>query len=316
MRALERGQHLRARARARSREQRDLVAALGQLRGEQRHHLFDPAVSGRRDLDPWRCQHCDLHRDSFPSRRCVPGSAQGMLVRMGSPLGAAGQPRRHDRDQGRQRLPGRAARRPPAGRRRPPARTLVPGLPLPLRARAAHLRPACRACSRPPTPRAPQAVHELTNPDLELSDGRRVPGRVAATARGADGSTPRARCASASRCGAITGDPIQLPLELRLGADFQPMLELRGIVPKHERPPPDAGPDGFSLVGRDGVRRATRFARRPSRASSTTARSCSTSTSRRAARSTWWWTSRSRRATDGEVWTRRAAQAPRGGHAS
>ena len=40
--------------------------------------------------------------------------------------------------------------------------------------------------------------------------------------------------------------PIRLPLELRLGADFLPMLELRGIVPRHERAPPDAGPDGFS----------------------------------------------------------------------
>ena len=41
------------------------------------------------------------------------------------------------------------------------------------------------------------------------------------------------------------------------------MLELRGIVPKHERPAPDAGPDGFSLVGRDGVRRATRIRATP-----------------------------------------------------
>ena len=44
------------------------------------------------------------------------------------------------------------------------------------------------------------------------------------------------------------------------------MLELRGIVPRHDRPPPDGGPDGFSLVGRDGVRRTTRFARARSRA--------------------------------------------------
>ena len=57
--------------------------------------------------------------------------------------------------------------------------------------------------------------------------------------------------------------PIRLSLELRLGADFLPMLELRGIVPRHERPPPEAGPDGFSLVGRDGVRRATRVRATP-----------------------------------------------------
>ena len=51
--------------------------------------------------------------------------------------------------------------------------------------------------------------------------------------------------------------PLRLPLEVLLGADFLPMLELRGIVPRHDRPSPDGGPGGFSLVGRDGVRRTT-----------------------------------------------------------
>jgi glycogen debranching enzyme len=51
--------------------------------------------------------------------------------------------------------------------------------------------------------------------------------------------------------------PIRLPLEVRLGADFLPMLELRGIVPRHERPSPDRASGAFSLVGRDGVRRTT-----------------------------------------------------------
>jgi len=86
-----------------------------------------------------------------------------------------------------------------------------------------------------------QAVHELTNPDLELADGQRVPAeslrlRLERTAEAEGALRQRIAIRSYHR------QPIQLPLELRLGADFLPMLELRGIVPKHERPPPDAGP--------------------------------------------------------------------------
>jgi glycogen debranching enzyme len=101
-----------------------------------------------------------------------------------------------------------------------------------------------------------QAVHELTNPDLQLADGHELPGeslrlRVERTVEAAGALRQRIAIRSYHR------HAIRLPLELRLGADFQPMLELRGIVPKHERPPPEAGPEGFSLVGRDGVRRTT-----------------------------------------------------------
>jgi glycogen debranching enzyme len=101
-----------------------------------------------------------------------------------------------------------------------------------------------------------QAVHELTNPDLELADGHKLPGeslrlRVERTVEAAGAMRQRIAIRSYHR------HAVQLPLELRLGADFEPMLELRGIVPKHERPPPEAGPEGFSLVGRDRVRRTT-----------------------------------------------------------
>jgi glycogen debranching enzyme len=101
-----------------------------------------------------------------------------------------------------------------------------------------------------------QAVHELTNPDLDLAGGERLPAeslrlRVERTADAEGALRERIAVRSYHR------NPLRLPLELRLGVDFQPMLELRGIVPKHERPPPDAGPDGFSLVGRDGVLRTT-----------------------------------------------------------
>ena len=81
-----------------------------------------------------------------------------------------------------------------------------------------------------------QAVHELTNPDLELSDGR----VIARPSRCGCAWSERLDAAGALRqriaVRSYHREPIKLPLELRLGADFQPMLELRGIVPKHERP--------------------------------------------------------------------------------
>ena len=101
-----------------------------------------------------------------------------------------------------------------------------------------------------------QAVHELTNPDLKLANGQRLPGeslrlRVERTVEASGALRQRIAVRSYHR------HAIRLPLELRLKADFVPMLELRGIVPKHDRPPPDLEPDGFSLLGRDGVRRTT-----------------------------------------------------------
>ena len=103
-----------------------------------------------------------------------------------------------------------------------------------------------------------EAVHELTNPDLQLGDGRRLPAeslrlRLERSVEAEGALRQRIAMRSYHR------QPIKLPLELRLGADFLPMLELRGIVPRHERPAPEAGPGGFALVGRDGVRRATRI---------------------------------------------------------
>jgi glycogen debranching enzyme len=100
-----------------------------------------------------------------------------------------------------------------------------------------------------------EAVHELTNPDLVLASGERLPAerlRIRVERRADAEGVLRQRIAVRS----YHRGRIQLPLELRLGADFLPMLELRGIVPRHERTP-EAGRDGFSIVGRDGVRRTT-----------------------------------------------------------
>ena len=100
-----------------------------------------------------------------------------------------------------------------------------------------------------------EAVHELTNPDLELASGERLAAerlRIRIERRADAGGALRQRIAVRS----YHRGRLQLPLELRLGADFLPMLELRGIVPRHEREP-ESGAGGFSVVGRDGVRRTT-----------------------------------------------------------
>ena len=125
-----------------------------------------------------------------------------------------------------------------------------------------------RLCGRPPRlltatdAEGTRAVHELTNPDLELASGERLPAESLrirlerhVKASGALRQRISIRCYHRA--------PVELPLELRLGADFVPMLELRGVVPKHERAKPELGRDGFALVGRDGVLRTTSLRARP-----------------------------------------------------
>ena len=100
------------------------------------------------------------------------------------------------------------------------------------------------------------SVHELTNPDLELAGGERLPAeslRLRIERRADAGGTLHQTISVRS----YHRGPLRLPVEVLLGADFLPMLELRGIVPRHDRPSPDGGPGAFSLVGRDGVRRTT-----------------------------------------------------------
>ncbi len=150
---------------------------------EQRHDLLDPSVAGRRDLNPGRGEHCDLHRNPFrpppvPTRCGCNAGLHGQSPRR------PGEPRRHHRHQGWQRLPGFHARRPPAGRRRAPPGAVVPRLPLPVRARAAHLRAAAAAPDRhrrrghAGRPRAHQ-------PRPRAGERAEPPRRVAAAACGA-----------------------------------------------------------------------------------------------------------------------------------
>jgi glycogen debranching enzyme len=107
-----------------------------------------------------------------------------------------------------------------------------------------------------------RAVHELTNPDLDLAGGERLPAeslRIRVERHVEAAGALRQRISIRS----YHPTPVELPLELRLGADFVPMLELRGVVPKHERAKPELGRDGFSLAGRDGVLRTTSVRARP-----------------------------------------------------
>ena len=100
------------------------------------------------------------------------------------------------------------------------------------------------------------AVHELTNPDLDLESGERLPAerlRIRIERRAESEGALRQTISVQS----YHRGPVRLPLELRVGADFLPMLELRGLVPRHERELSSAGLRGFSTVGRDGVRRTT-----------------------------------------------------------
>jgi glycogen debranching enzyme len=108
--------------------------------------------------------------------------------------------------------------------------------------RVAGTRPALLASS---DARGTEAVHELGNPGLSL---------LVRLVRHVDpGGVLRERITVRSHQRAA----LRLPLALRLDADFEPMLVLRGLVPRLDRPEPVWDGEGFSVLGRDGVRRRT-----------------------------------------------------------
>src|SRR6185436_13301477 len=239
MGTFERRQHVGYRFRAGRCEQRDVVAALGQLGREKRYHLLDTAVSRGRHRYPRGRQHRDPHS----------------LLPMSSPLGAV--PNLSEtiviKDGNVFMVTLRDGR-------------LPPGVEHPLglwfrdcRFLSAHELRVCGELPRVLTATDAEgtaSVHELTNPDLELEGGEQLPAetlRLRIERRAEAGGALRQTIGVRS----YHRGPLRLPLQVELGADFLPMLELRGIVPRHERPSPDGAPGAFSLVGRDGIRRTT-----------------------------------------------------------
>ena len=120
-----------------------------------------------------------------------------------------------------------------------------------------------------------EAVYELTNPDLDLKSGERLPAeslriRIERCAE-SDGVLRQTISVRSYHCA-----PIRLSPELRLGADFLPMLELRGIVqgtsascpPRARRASPSSAATASDV--------SPSCAPRPSRGRTGTARSSST----------------------------------------
>ena len=107
--------------------------------------------------------------------------------------------------------------------------------------------------------RGAQAVHELTNPEIELPGGQRLAPqslrvRLERTLVGEATLVERLHVRLYGR------DPVALELELALAADFRPVLALREIVPA---PPAAVGTEAvaggvrFAARRADGVLRAT-----------------------------------------------------------
>ena len=108
-------------------------------------------------------------------------------------------------------------------------------------------------------PTGARSVHELTNPDLELANGRRLELqtlRLRLERHLVDDATLVERI----HVHLYGREPVELDVELALAADFRPMLALRGMA---SMPTPevrvDVADDGlrFSACGSDGVVRAT-----------------------------------------------------------
>ena len=110
-----------------------------------------------------------------------------------------------------------------------------------------------------------EAVHEMTNPDLELEDGSLLPAQTLQVRlhRRLD---PPHTMRDLVTVRSYHWTALRLPLQLRLGADFEPMLAIRGLVDGHRlAPDPRADEDRILIeaIGRDGVLRCTAIAVSP-----------------------------------------------------
>ena len=141
----------------------------------------------------------------------------------------ARQPRRGDRDQGRERLRGFARA---TARSRPEQRTRSASTPTTAASSPGHelfvngVRPRLLVASAAP---GSDSVHELTNPALPLPGGRLLPLqtlqiRLERRLSGEGELEETVLVSSYDR------EPLQLDLDLLLAADFEPMLAIRGIV--------------------------------------------------------------------------------------
>ena len=103
------------------------------------------------------------------------------------------------------------------------------------------------------------ALHELTNPALALEGGDTLPAQALSLRleRAVEAQGLRERVLVRSH----RQTDLRVRLELRLGADFEPMLAVRGLVGRPERPAVEADLDQrelrFSSRGRDTVLRTT-----------------------------------------------------------
>ncbi|MFN2467650.1 MAG: glycogen debranching N-terminal domain-containing protein, partial [Gaiellaceae bacterium] len=111
-----------------------------------------------------------------------------------------------------------------------------------------------------------EAVHEMTNPDLELPDGSVLAAQSLQIRLDRRFDPPHAMrelvtVRSHHRA------PVRVALGLRLAADFEPMLAIRGIVGGSRRLSPPVRLDGECILieakGRDDVLRSTTIAASP-----------------------------------------------------
>ena len=104
-----------------------------------------------------------------------------------------------------------------------------------------------------------EGIHELTNPDLRLPDGRELPLQTLQVRLERRLVAP-GRLRERLHLHLYGHEPVELDVELALAADFRPMFAIRGIV---DLPPAEVSVDPiedgvrFAATTSDGVRRST-----------------------------------------------------------
>jgi glycogen debranching enzyme len=106
-----------------------------------------------------------------------------------------------------------------------------------------------------------RALHELTNPELPLADGETLPAQSLSLRIERSLADEPGRLVERILVRNHHPGNVSVTLDLSLGADFEPMLAVRGLVERPERPAVEAAVDGRTMRwwahGRDGVVRTT-----------------------------------------------------------